>query len=176
MCITCSLLIHYLLNTYSQLVYTLFVTCSWVVNVLFITCSLLFHYSFTTWSDFVCDLFMSCSWVVNDLFTTCLCLAHNLFLHNLFKLCLWLVHELFITCSLFYSLLIHIFFTLCLWLFHELLITCPGLVHDMTSWQYLEFLYCTYFKTFFSNFGKWGILHSIGSNHINFTPFCKRSL
>ena len=78
-------------KTCLQLVYNLFMTCSWLDHylfiILFMTCLWLVH-----------DLFMTCSWLVhklvNDLFMSFLQLVNVLFL-----ICSWLVNDLFTTCS-----------------------------------------------------------------------------
>ena len=85
-----SQLLGLLHDLFSQLVHTLFMTCSWLVHQLV-------HDLFMTSLQLVHDLFMTCSytcsWLVYDLFTNC-----SRLVHDLFKTCSWLVHHLLMTC------------------------------------------------------------------------------
>ena len=135
-------------------------TCSWLVQVLFITCLWLVHYLFMDRFWLVHDLFMTCSWLVSKNFITCSGFAHYFFynfFHNLFTTCLclvrtclnfstscsWPVQALFI-----WEVLVQNLFTIV----HNLFKTSSWLVHDLNQTSHDLFKNCSLLYDLFMTF------------------------
>ena len=156
----CFWLVHYLLNFFtivhdlfkigSELVQNLFITCWWLVYILWqffhtfcMTCSR----DATFFSQLIQELFILLALLNPDLFTTSSHFVHNWnlicillfpdflhffpcswlvyifsqFSHKLFMTCLWLVHDLLLV------------FTTCSWIIHSFFMSHPCLVHNLIT-------------------------------------------
>ena len=111
----------------------MFISCSWLVNDLFMTCLWLVHNNLVmAYSLFI--LFSRHQWVVQKLldhvlFSTSLHNNHNLSIYD---------HEVFIVCTchlMICSLIVHHLLTNCSWHVLDLLITCSLI--DLTTCSFL---------------------------------------